>query len=446
MRTKIYKIFFPVILITIFSFFVVSCDEEDNTGYSTLTPTSPTITITPGFTSPVTLVEDNSKYEFTVALSNAQLVDVHLAVAQVDGTASAADYELTSTIVIVAGTTSAKGSIKILSDDVIEATETLKIQIGDVTTANAALTPIAVEFSIKNLTVNDLSIGLSWKPSTQTTDDKGTAISGPEIADMRLLITNSPYTKELDNADGASFESYTMLGTMADGEYLIVADFFETLPTPIRDLDLSVSFEQLGVIDLYSFDFPAAINTGVVCPINYFILAKVVKAGTSYTIEKIGETQPLTKWYGTDTEFIYPSEVTTKLACDSSILITGLAVGWMVDFWGETIISQNDLKIIINEVAGTVTIPSQEYITTSYKGAVQKPYSIEGSGTYNKSGAFPTMTITYILVQDKVNIPQFCFDNKYMTTNNFVAKLTQDPTGLKSTIIRNNISIVKPVH
>jgi hypothetical protein len=444
MRTKIYKIFFSAILLTLFSFFIVGCVEENNTGYSTLKPTSPTISITPGFTSPVALVENDSKYEYTVTLSEPQLVDVHLNIAQIGGNATESDFEMTTIIAIPAGATSGKGYIKILSDDVIEGTETLKIQIGDQSTANASLTPITVEFSIQNLTENDLVIGLSWNPSTPTTDDEGTEIDADALADMRLLITDSPYSEVIEETDGATFESFTMLGSMADGEYLVVADFFETLPSPVRDLDLSVSFEQLGVIDPFSFDFPAAINTGTVCPVNYFILAKVVKAGNQYTIEKIGETQPLTVWYGIDTESEYPSEVTTKFDCDGNVLITGLVFGWMADFWGEEIISQEDVIIDIDSLAGKVTINKQPYITTLYDGK-EFPYSISGSGTFDASGEYPVMTINYVLDQDGSNPAQWCVENGYMVNAFFTAKLTLDPAGLKSASVANLKPTVKPV-
>jgi len=427
--------------------FMVSCDDEDYTGYSTLTPTSPTISITPGFTSPVVLVENNEKYEYTVSLSEPQLVDVHLTVSQVDGTASGADYEMTTTLVIAAGATTAKGSIKILSDDVIEDVESLKIQIGDQTTANASLTPLTVEFSIKNLTADDLSIGLSWVASIPTTDDEGNEISASALADMRLLITNSPYTELVDGADGASFESYTMLGTMADGEYLVVADFYAALASPVRDLDLSISFEQLGVVDPYSFSFPAAINTGTICEYNYFILAKIIKSGTSYTIEKVGKNPPLTGlWYGGDTDYEFTSEVSTKLNCDGDLLLSGLGFGWVQEFWGEEIVAAEDLIIVIDEAAGTVTIPFQPYITTLYK-EVEYPYSIEASGTINTSGEYPVITITYKLFdKDGSDIAQWCFDNGYMEFADLTASITLDPAGLKSATIRNFKTIVKPVH
>ncbi|MFC0877359.1 Calx-beta domain-containing protein [Saccharicrinis sp. FJH2] len=446
MKAKNNKLLYLVTLLVVFGLLVVSCNKEDNTGYSTLKVKSPTITITPGFTSPVVLVENDEKYEFTVTLSEPQIVDVHLAVAQVDGTASADDYELTGTVVIPAGSTSGKGNIKILSDAVIEDDETLTIQIGDEETANASLTPLTVEFTIKNLTVDDLTIGLSWAAATPTTDDTGTEIDPTALADMRLLITNNPYTEIIDGADGGSFETFVMPGTMDDGEYLIVADFYDAMASPVRDLNLEVSFAQLGVIDEYAFDFPAAINTGYICDLNYFILAKVVKAGNSYTIEKLGEKPARTPWFGTDTEFGYPSEIETIESCDG-MLMYGINAGWMYDFWGEEIIDEGNVIYTIDE-NDSVHIESQYIFTTLYDGD-EYPYTVSGKGYYDNSGDYPVITLEYVLDQEGFDPGQWCFDNGYMSTPYFTAEITLNPNVEKSASIiertGNNTSSVLTV-
>lgn len=449
MRTKVKNILFSITLLAIMGFVIASCDDEDNTGFSTLKVSVPTISITPEFSTPLALVENDTKYEYVVSLDMPQLVDIHLSVEQVDGTASADDYEITSTIVIPAGATTAKGSIKILSDSEIEETETLTIKIGDETTANATLTPITIEFSIQNLTADDLLIGLSWAASTPTTYDTGTEVDPLGLADMRLLITDNPYTEIVDGADGAAFESYTMLGTMDDGEYLVVADFYAAMESPVRDLDLNLSFEQLGIVDPYSIDFTAAINTGTVCEFNYFILAKITKAGSTYTIEELGKNPPLTgTWYGVDTELDYPSEVTTKLDCEGNLLITGLNFGWMWDFWGEEVVEEDFPIIVFDEVAGTVDIASQPYISTLWDGDLY-PYSISGSGTYDNSGEYPVMVINYVLDQDGFNLSEWAYDNGHEPNPYFTATITLDPGGLKSApvksaVVRNRMPFVKP--
>ena len=434
MRTKIYNILYSAVLLAIFGLFVISCDEDDYTGYSTMKVKSPTMTITPGFSSPVVLVENGEKFEYTVTLSEAQIVDVHLTVSQVGGTASADDYEMTGTVAIPAGSTSGKGSITILSDELIEEDETLIIQIGDATTANAALTPVTVEFTIKNLSSDDLEIGLSWEPSTPTTDDTGTDIDPTALADLRLLITDSPYTTVLDEADGAAFEDYTMLGTMDDGEYLVVADFYDAMSAPIRDLDLMLDFNQLGILEPISLEFPAALSTRSFCPAYYFVMAKITKSGSTYAIEEVGEQSqfPVTSWSGVDATDVfqdYTSHITTTFDCDGD-LIFGLNVDWMWLFWGESVEEEGNVYYTIDE-SGVITIESQYIFTTLYDGDLYD-YTVEGTGIYDDSGDTPTMTIQYTLDQEGFSPSQWAYDNGYMATPYFEAVVTMDSDELKS--------------
>ena len=156
------KINFIKKVLTLFALgaIIISCEEDQQVGASIQTPSSPTIAIDLGFTNP-TLIEDDTEFTYTVSLSEVQIVDVKLHVSQVGGTASADDYEMTSLISIPAGYLSASGTIKILTDDLIEDTETLQVQIGSITTANAALTPVTTEFTILNYTDGDLVVDLA---------------------------------------------------------------------------------------------------------------------------------------------------------------------------------------------------------------------------------------------------------------------------------------------
>src|SRR5665648_1252774 len=92
MKRIIKNIFYLLSLLAVISIGIVSCDDENNTGYSTMTPTSPTITISAGFTSPVTLTEDNSVHTFTVTLSEPQIADIKLYICLLY-TSDAADEE-----------------------------------------------------------------------------------------------------------------------------------------------------------------------------------------------------------------------------------------------------------------------------------------------------------------------------------------------------------------
>ena len=128
-----------ILSLLIVSTITISCDQEDYAGFATLDPTSPTLSIATQVQN-ASLIEDDSEYTFTATLSTVQLVDVKLYITQVSGDATiGADFEVTESLVIPAGSTSATGKIKILSDELIEGTEKVKIQIGDVRTANATI-------------------------------------------------------------------------------------------------------------------------------------------------------------------------------------------------------------------------------------------------------------------------------------------------------------------
>ncbi len=295
MITKNYKSIFSYLAALTTALFVVGCDQEENTDFSTLVPTAPTLSVTTDVSSK-SLIEDDSVYEFTATLSTAQLVDVKLFITQVDGDATiGADYTVDGSIVIPAGATSAKGKITILSDDLIEETETVKIQIGDERTANAAIEPAFMDFTIMNYTEGDLAIDMSWAMASVTTDSSGDAIDPTDFADLRLLISSGPNnTDVIDGADGGSFETYVLSGTEPDGEYYVVADFYAVNSDIARDLDLSLEFNQAGVINGDSYDFSSALNSAISCSSIYYVLGKIIKAGDSYTFEYIGEKNPVT--------------------------------------------------------------------------------------------------------------------------------------------------------
>jgi hypothetical protein len=97
-------------------------------------------------------------------------------------------------------------------------------------------------------------------------------------------------------------------------------------------------------------------------------------------------------WTGTDgqgTTYIYPTTITTTLS-GTKILLNGINVGVMGDFWGETIISGGTCLMTVNE-NGTVDIPEQYFCDTDYSAG----YKIKGSGTWGNCGAKPNLLINY---------------------------------------------------
>lgn len=457
MITKLKTILSLFMIMAMVSAIFTSCDDEDYTGYSTISPASTTISVSTvgGWTSPVTLTEAKVKYQFTVNLSSAQIVDVKIPVSKIDGTASDADVTFSNSVTIPAGATSAIGVIEFAADDLAEDAETLKLQVGDETVSNADFTPEIFEFNILNATATDLVIDLDWSPSTTTTDNSGNEIDPTDLADLRLLVTDDPYTNVIDGADGGSFETYTLAGDFADGTYLVVADFYTAMSSPTRNLDLDVTFSQGGILEPKTYAFSGALNTGSTCPDSYFILARIIKSGTSYTIEELGEKPPATPlvgdWNGIDVDdesgyHDYPSIVSTQVV-DGELTIMGIGFGWMTQFWGEVIIDSTFAVVQVNWCDNTVTIPRQKYLTTTYKDEVQDDYYIYGSGTFDLSGTYPVLTISYELENNGTGWADWCYANEYLSTTTFIANLTLDPAGLKEgkiKVLKFNHSELKP--
>ncbi len=310
---------------------IISCDPDEQTGFSVTTPSSPSVSIELDFSNP-TLIEDDSEFTYTVSISEAQVVDVKLHVSQIGGTADSHDYEMTNLISIPAGYTSASGSITILSDELIEDTETLQIQIGSETTANAALAPATTEFTILNYTEGDLVIDMSWAipfTSESNNDNEGDEISATAFADLRLLISTTPDNAGvIGGADGGSFETAVLEGSTPDGTYYIVADFYAANEEIFRDIDLSMELNQAGVINGDSYSYPAALNNAVQCSDAYFVLAEVVKTGDSYAITSIGENQPPMDAEGDWTMVLYDAWGDGWDAAYLTVTIDGVATNY----------------------------------------------------------------------------------------------------------------------
>lgn len=99
-------------------------------------------------------------------------------------------------------------------------------------------------------------------------------------------------------------------------------------------------------------------------------------------------------WTGDDSEG-NPTQVVTFVD-GSNFMINGLNVGWMVGYWGEIIVDQVPLIMIMNE-NGTLEIELQYYMETTWNGAPQPTYSIAATGVWDN--CLKTMTIDYDLYQ-----------------------------------------------
>ena len=318
---KIYKQFlFSALSLTALLF--VSCDKDDATGKSTLEVSQNLkLSVTTDFASPVTIIEGDNEYKFTVNIDKPQSVDVVVKVFQIAGTASGSDYAVDSQITIPAYQLSATGTLTIMKDKLKESIETLTLQVGDVTTSNASLTPITVSFNIQNYTEGSLVTDLSW--STSIKDVAGDLIKPTDAADFKLRITNLDFSdvESIDDSKTA-FESYEMLSTMPDGDYLVVAEAvsFKDLGSQGNfDIDLSVTFNQAGIYNDETFTFTKAITTETktACGFSgFYKLAQITKSGSTYTLSEIGASE---KFPVTASSFSGDYKVTADLWADYSV-------------------------------------------------------------------------------------------------------------------------------
>ena len=241
-----------------------SCAENDDyTGDSVLTVSSPALEVSLGFSESQTLVETEKSYDFTVSISETQAVDVVVYLEQTEGTATAGeDFSMPSSVTIKKGSLSASDVITIHEDEIIEDTETVTIKIGAGNEANVSgVSSKTVSFNIANLTDGDLVVGMSWSPKSAATDNYGKEYGAYELADLRLLLTDVPYTQVFDSADGAADETYILAGDAPDGTYSFVADFFDAMSEIPMDLDITLTFDQVGKINGRTHSFSGALNT-----------------------------------------------------------------------------------------------------------------------------------------------------------------------------------------
>jgi hypothetical protein len=274
----------------------------------------------------------------------------------------------------------------------------------------------------------EMYLGMSWETDIATSI--GLELDPEEAVDMRLLIVSETDESIVEVADGASaLEEIFDFNTLADGTYLIAADIYSTVNAgdfnaPVA-IDIDLVFDQPGIVS-ETFVYPQVMTNIFPCDAYRTYLAKVVKAGTVYTVTKeISYMTPQeTVWYGTDATF--DSEVTTVVGCD--LLMNMLGNGWMFNWWGEIIVEGGTLKYTV-DASGNVTIPFQYYCSTTYNGAPQPDYAIQGSGTLNTSGAYPVMTLHYDFNQGGTWIGHYSFLHYGWEQDGFDAVITTDPNG-----------------
>lgn len=306
-----------------------------------------------------------------------------------------------------------------------------------------------------------LNLKMSWTTDANAVVNLNLA---PEKAvDLRLLILKADLvTLATPVITTAGFEEYGKFNTLPNGTYYIATDIKSTVnyndgsSNIPYDISINLQFLQRGTqldpgINSYakSIDYANVMTNKFNCSSYKTVLAKVVKAGSTYTIDKsvsfiVPPPPPalVGVWHGSD--FDYPSTVVTTIA-NGKLLINGVGTGWISDpeGWGEVVITTTPATVVVNLCAGTLTIAKQTFMTTTYLGDPQPAYSIQGTGTFDLSGAFPVLKLTYDFIQGSTSIAP------YLGATHFTASLTLDPAAAKSLLVNSGFVgkglFVKPV-
>jgi hypothetical protein len=140
---------------------------------------------------------------------------------------------------------------------------------------------------------------------------------------------------------------------------------------------------------------------------------------------KVNQFCPLTNWLndlvgtwsgydgqGVDYTDTLTSFVTTSVS-STKLLVSGVGASFMVNFWGENIVTGGTFLMTVNE-NGTLDIPQQFYCHTDW----DSDYDIRGTGTWDNCGPSPTFKINYDI---------YYYDSGYWIAAHYKAYLDDIP-------------------
>ncbi len=248
----------------------VGCDDEDGTGKSTIMATSDVKGVIDVPFAGVQNVDeaDEQSFTYTVTIDKPQVVDVHLRVAQISGTAVAGeDFEIPSEIVIPAYATTASGTVKILNDCEVEGMEDFTIQISDIATSNAAITEKTMSFTINNFndTVSGLELTFDFDVDFPVDDLSTCGIEYDMdfyLFDESFNLATHPSNIGPGNAAGYFYEAATVAcpehltldtARVPNGKYYIFYDIYDAvgipgLNIPTFEIPVTVGYSKCGGI------------------------------------------------------------------------------------------------------------------------------------------------------------------------------------------------------
>jgi len=135
-------------------------------------------------------------------------------------------------------------------------------------------------------------------------------------------------------ADNAGAETFILSSATADSEYYLAANFYAAMSSIPKDLEITITFDQVGTINGDRYSFPAALNTAFICKPAYNVFAKVITTGDTYSIEELVKrnfvAQQIAWTHGTDVIDAFVPE-----ADCAGTLIKRLNKGWLKSTWGK---------------------------------------------------------------------------------------------------------------
>lgn len=305
----------------------VSCSTDDATGASTLEVATGVIG-TVNFATPIvgmqTINEGNDlSYDYTITLNKPQSVDIHFKIEKIAGTATSDDY-IAEEVVIPAYATTASGNISIVNDCEIEGTETLTLQMFDVTTSNASVAPVTLSFTINNYLSNSLDLTFNYNKSFSLFGTATTLYSFSYDLDF-YLVDSSDNVVSTDAAQlGNASEKLSMMLdplNLPDGNYRIYYDIYDT-----GDLNGTAAGSP-GLENFYHdpFDIPITVDYERCGGINPGNFAQEIEFAPDTTFSN-GDQNPNTDSTG-NTNFVMQIEVMNGIFTLSNSLPVAFASG-----------------------------------------------------------------------------------------------------------------------
>lgn len=227
-----------------------SCEKDDATGASTISVKDVNVSVDTSSFPTATIEETDAEYTIGITLDQAQVVDVHVKVLNIGGTASeGSDFDFDGEIIIPAYSTSGSGTVTVYNDIFAEETESFTLQIGDTQTANANLTPQTVTIEMTNFTSPNLELVFDWSGTTMVGFDERSFCSG---VDLDVFGENAD-GESIGFAATAACPEVLTLSDLPDGVYTFSANLWyndiRPQDTPMVEFPITTTYYQPGVVN-----------------------------------------------------------------------------------------------------------------------------------------------------------------------------------------------------